>query len=87
MKNETAGEPIIEFIGLRPKMYSFEAVKVKPDGSVENFDKHRAKGIQRVVAAGLRHAEYLAQLTMPEESFLVKRRIGARLQQIYGKEL
>ena len=28
MKNEAFGNPIVEFVGLRPKMYSFQEVRV-----------------------------------------------------------
>ena len=34
MKDETASNPIYEYVGLRPKMYSFKTIKVKPDGQV-----------------------------------------------------
>ena len=87
MKDETAGNPIVEFVGLRPKMYSFQAVKVKPDGTLEAFAKHRAKGIQRVVAEKFTHEQYKAQLNMPEENYVINRRLGSRLHRIYGIEV
>ena len=31
MKDEVDGSPIAEFLGLRPKMYSFEAVRTNLD--------------------------------------------------------
>ena len=37
MKDETAGDHIVEFVGLRPKMYSFEGVHINADGSRERF--------------------------------------------------
>ena len=36
--DEAAGNPIVEFVGLRPKMYSFQAVNVAADGSFDYFD-------------------------------------------------
>ena len=87
MKDEASGHPITEFIGLRPKMYSFQAVKVKTDGSTEIFGKHRAKGIQKAAADKFDHEQYLAQLERPEENFVVNRRLGSRLHKIYGIEV
>ena len=82
MKDEAGGHGIIEFAGLRPKMYSFEAIKVIPDGTYERFVKHRAKRIQRVVAANFTHEQYKKQLEKPEENFLLNRRLGTRLHNI-----
>ena len=87
MKDEAAGFPISDFVGLRPKMYSYLVVKEKPDVTVEYIDKHRAKGIQRVVAAKFTHDEYKAQLNTPEENFVVNRRLGSHLHRIYGIEV
>jgi len=87
MKDEAAGNPIVEFVGLRPKMYSFQAVKVKPDGTYDYFDKHRAKGIQRAVASKFKHEQYLGQYEHPEENFVLNRRLGSRLHNIYGIEV
>ena len=87
MKDEAAGYPIVEFVGLRPKMYSFKAAKVKPDGTLDFFDKHRAKGLQRAPAAKITHDQYLAQLIHPEENYVLNRRLGSRLHKIYGIEV
>ena len=54
MKDETAGDPIVEFVGLCPKMYSFEGVHITGDG-YERFEKHCAKGIQRGAAENIYH--------------------------------
>ena len=85
MKDETAGLPIIEFIGLRPKMYSFQYAKDKVDAANVK-EKHVAKGIQRAVIADLRHEDYRRQLEAPIENHQVNRRIGARLHEIYAIE-
>ena len=49
MKDETAGVAIKEFVGLKPKMYSF---------LVENSKHKKAKGMNRNVAATISHNEY-----------------------------
>ena len=87
MKDEAGGHAISVFIGLRPKMYSYQYVKLHEDGTSETVDKHRAKGIQRAAAAKLTHAEYKAQLNLPTENFVVNRRLGSRLHKIYGIEV
>ena len=87
MKDEAAGNPIVEFVGLRPKMYSFLAAKVQADRTLEYFDKHRAKGLQRAAAAKITHDQYLAQLMHPEENYVLNRRLGSRLHKIYGIEV
>ena len=87
MKDEAAGNTLIEFVGLRPKMYSFQAVKVKADGSFEYFDKHRGKGLQRAAAAKFIDAQYFEQLKNREQNFVINRRLGSRLHKIYGMEV
>ena len=84
MKDEVAGNPIAEFVRLRPKMYLYEAVKVNPDGTTERYDKHRAKGIQREAAERFLHQQYLDQLHNPTENYALNRRLGSRLHQIYA---
>lgn len=87
MKDEMASMPIVEYVGLRPKMYSFKAIDVKPDGQIEYIEKHRAKGIQRVVASNFTHQQYLDQLRHPEENYVLNRRLGSHLHDIYGIEV
>ena len=79
-KDETSGDPIVEFIGLRPKMYSFTTLSMAK-GTVK--EKHRAKGIQYAAAARLTHAQYLAQLSNPTENRLTNKRIGSLLHHLY----
>ena len=74
MKDEAAGKPILEFIGLRPKMYSFMIAQDKLDPT-NLKEKHVAKGIQRAVIANLRHEDYRAQLDTPAENTQINRRI------------
>jgi len=87
MKDETAGVAIEQFVGLRPKMYAFKVVKVKPDGQLEYNEKHRAKGIQKAQSANLRYDDYLRQLKAPEENYVITRRLGSKLHRIFGIEV
>ena len=80
-KDEANGFPITEFVGLRPKMYSYQ---VEKHGDI--YNKHRAKGIQLAVARKLRHDEYKSQLDNPEENYVTTRRIGSKLHKVYTVE-
>ena len=82
MKDEAAGKPILEFIGLRPKMYSFMIATDKLDAT-KLKEKHVAKGIQRAVIANLKHEDYRSQLDTPAENIQINRRIGTQLHQLY----
>jgi hypothetical protein len=75
MKDEANGEPIAEFVGLKPKMYSY----ITDEGN----ESRRAKGVQRAVVKNkLRHAAYVKELNDPAENLLVNRRI-----QSFGHQL
>ena len=84
-KDETKGEPIVEFIGLRPKMYSFVTMSMV-NGQPEMHEKHRAKGIQSAASARLRHEQYRQQLELPYENYITNRRIGSAGHQIFAIE-
>ena len=49
MKHETRGVAVEEFVGLKPKMYSF---------LVDNSEHRKAKGVNRNVVVTIRHNEY-----------------------------
>lgn len=83
-KDETASNPILEFVGLRPKMYSFKVIDVAHGNVVR--EKHRAKGISLSASHDLTHADYLAQLRQPVENYCMNRRIGSQLHRIYTYE-
>ena len=86
-KDEASGEPILEFIGLRPKMYSFVTVSdVDNARGAKLTEKHRAKGIQFAAQRGLRHADYERQLEQPATTSLINRRIGSKSHQLYTIE-
>ena len=50
MKDETAGVSIEEFVGLKPKMYSFFVD--------DNSEHKQAKGMNKNVVATVSHNEY-----------------------------
>ena len=50
MKDETGGVAIEEFVGLKPKMYSFLVD--------DNSEHKKAKGVNRNVVATISHSEY-----------------------------
>lgn len=53
-KDETAGEPIVEFVGLRSKMYSFKMLKDQ-----ELHDNKTAKGVKKsIVQKELTHEDF-----------------------------
>ena len=81
-KDETLGKPVIEFVGLRPKMYSF---LIEENG--HEIDKHRAKGISRAASQSLRHQHYKDQLGAAVENFLPNHRISAKLHHLYTVEV
>ena len=87
IKDEASANPIKEFGGLRPKMYLFEMVCKKADGTMETVGKHRAKGIHRSGVARFDQQQYLEQLRNPRENYAINRRLGSRLHQIYGIEV
>ena len=78
MKIETGAKVITEFVGLRPKMYSY----VTDDGA----EKLTAKGIARHASRGMSHNQYLKQLQLPSPDYVHNRRIEARLHRIYTLE-
>ena len=82
-KDEANSEPILEFVGLRPKMYSYVTAKDVTGPQPKLSEKTRAKGIQRAAAALLRHQDFLEQLQNPHENYLANRRIGSKLHRLY----
>ena len=85
--DEASGSPIIEFVGLKPKMYSYQTLTDPSLGEAASITKKRANGIQRAAVAKLRHDQYKAQLDHPEEGYVPNRRHGSKLHQIYGIEV
>ena len=78
MKDESNGSIITEFVGLRPKMYSYTTLV-----SSALKETKRAKGIQRAVVAAIHHSDYIAQLRAPSENYVNIRRIGQKHHRLY----
>ena len=85
-KCETGGVHIVEFVGLRPKMYSI-LTKDYTDPKDKGKEKIRVKGVARAAAKLLRHADFLNQLNSPTENYLTNRRIGSERHQIFTMEV
>ena len=83
MKDEAAGNLVSEFVGLRPKMYSYTTII--PD-KPEPKEAKRAKGIQRAAMVDIRHADYLAQLQVAVENYVNIRRIGQKHHRVFTVE-
>ena len=63
-KDETKGDPIVEFVGLRPKMYLFtvcEASELIPllNYSIDVRHKAVAKGVARSQIKRFKHEDYV----------------------------
>ena len=82
-KCETKGNPIVEFVGLRPKMYSY-LYQEKTDPTSKIKEKHRVKGITAAASRALKHFDYKDQLDRPHQNYLTNKRIGSKLHQIYA---
>jgi hypothetical protein len=78
MKDESNGQIITEFVGLRPKMYSYTTLQ---DDKLK--ESKRAKGIQRAAIKSITHDDYLAQLRAPAENYVNIRRIGQKHHRVY----
>jgi hypothetical protein len=75
MKDETKGNPIKEFVGLRPKMYS---ILEKDDVNA----KKTAKGISKSARKRLRHRQYYDALFNEESNTVEMAQIRSHLHEI-----
>ena len=86
-KDESSGPSISEFVGLKPKMYSYQTLNDPSNGEAGFSTRKRGKGIHRDAEGKLRHEQFKAQLDQPEESFVPHGRFGSKFHQIYGIEV
>ena len=69
-KCETKGIPIVEFVGLRPKMYSY-LYQNTPTPTSKVLEKHRVKGIASSASRALQHYDYKEQLLLMKTISLI----------------
>ena len=86
-KYETKGDPIVEFVGLRPKMYSFTVCKASEPISMLNYFmdvRHTAvaTGVARSQIKRFKHEDYLRMHNGRALTNVVNRRIGSKLHQV-----
>ena len=87
-KDETNGNPIIELVALKPKMYSFKVWECQTYGSnvqLRVWDKQVGKGIARVTLKKTTHQQYLEMFQEREATKVTNRRIFSKLHQILRK--
>ena len=79
-KSETGKDPIVEFVGLRAKMYSF----------VTESDKQahmRAKGVGKAALETLKHSDYVHCLADGTSNVIKMQSICSINQQLYTMEM
>ena len=86
-KDETKGDPIVEFVGLRPKMYTFtecRALKYTPkhNDEVEMLYKNVATGISKFQIRRFKHEDYIRMYNGGSLENVFNRRIGSKLHQV-----
>ena len=85
-KDETKGNPIIEFVALKPKMYSFKVCECQEYGSNAEprvWDKQVGKGIARATLKRTTHQQYLDMYQEREATKVTNRRIASKLHQVF----
>ena len=86
-KDETKGNPIVEFIGLRPKMYSFTVSDASEPIHGVNYPmdiRHKAvaKGVARSQIKRFKHEDYVRMYNGGALTNVVNRRIGSKFHQV-----
>ena len=88
-KDECKGDPIVEFVGLRPKMYSvkvMEAVEYDPRllplNAVHFKHKTVAKGVSRANIKNFTHDDYVYMFREGEARKVTNRLLGSKLYQV-----
>ena len=86
-KDETKGNPIVDFIGLRPKMYSFTVCDASEPIPGVNYPidvRHKAvgKGVALSQIKRFKHEDYVRMYNGGALTNVVNRRIGSKLHQV-----
>ena len=80
MKDECPTTPAVEFVGLRPKMYSLL--------TVDKQEKKTAKGVSKTtIKKSLCHADYKKVLEMGRPTLAIMWQIRAHLHQLYTQKV
>ena len=85
--NKTKGNPIVEFVGLRPKMYSFTVYDASEPILGVNYTmdvryKAMAKGVARSQIKRFKHDDYVCMFNGGAMTIVVNCRIGSKLHQV-----
>ena len=90
-KDEFKSHPIVEFVGLRPKMYSFTVMDAEeydpwlPVEPVQLRHKTVAKGVLRANIKRFTHDDYVTMFHEVDSRKVTNSRIGSKLHQVnYG---
>ena len=78
MKDETAFVPIVEFVGLRSKMYSIKT---------SEHECKRAKGVKKSVVRKMKHQDYLKTLNHQTRSLARMRAIRSTNHRVTSCEI
>ena len=85
-KDETKGNPIMEFVALKPIMYSFKVCECQEFGSNAQprvWDKQVGKGIARATLKKTTHQQYLDMYQEREATKATNIRIASKLHQVF----
>ena len=83
-KDKTKGNPIVKFVGLRPKLYLFTVCNASEPISRVNYPmdvRHKAvaKGVARSQIKCFKHENYVRMYNGGALTNVVNRRIGSKL--------
>ena len=86
-RDEITGNPIVEFVGLRPTMYSipvYDASEPIPrvNDPMDVRNKAVAKGVARSQIKRFKHEDYVRMFKKGALTIVVNRRIGSKLHQV-----
>ena len=86
-KDETKGNPIVEFVGLRPKMYSYTVCDASEPITGVNYPmdvRHKAvkKAVARSQIKRFKHEDNVRMYNGGALTNVVNRRIGTKLHQV-----
>ena len=86
LKDETKGNPIIEFVAQKPKMYSFKVCECQTADSNTQprmLDKQVGNSIARAALRKPTHQQYLEMFHECEGTKITNRRIVSKLHQVF----